>query len=41
MRLFAARHGESQWDVENKICGRTGLPQTITAFLEGKLFQMG
>ncbi|MGN0977507.1 MAG: histidine phosphatase family protein [Faecousia sp.] len=28
MRLFAARHGETQWNAENKICGRTDLPLT-------------
>lgn len=28
MRLFAARHGQTQWNVENKICGVTDLPLT-------------
>ena len=28
MRLYAARHGQTEWNVENKICGRTDLPLT-------------
>lgn len=28
MRLFAARHGETLWNVQNKVCGRTDLPLT-------------
>ena len=28
MRLFIARHGQTQWNVENKICGRTDVPLT-------------
>ena len=28
MRLFAARHGQTQWNVENRICGTTDLPLT-------------
>lgn len=28
MRIYAARHGETQWNVENKVCGRTDLPLT-------------
>jgi broad specificity phosphatase PhoE len=28
MRLYAARHGQTQWNVENKICGRTDVPLT-------------
>lgn len=28
MRLFAARHGQTQWNVDNKICGTTDLPLT-------------
>lgn len=26
MRLFVARHGESVWNAENNICGRTDIP---------------
>ena len=28
MRIFVARHGQTQWNAENKICGRTDLPLT-------------
>lgn len=28
MRIYAARHGETRWNVENKVCGRTDLPLT-------------
>lgn len=28
MRIYAARHGQTQWNLENKICGRTDLPLT-------------
>ena len=28
MRIYAARHGQTQWNAENRICGRTELPLT-------------
>lgn len=28
MRIFAARHGQTQWNRDNKVCGRTDLPLT-------------
>ena len=28
MHLYVARHGETLWNAENKICGRTDLPLT-------------
>ncbi len=28
MKLYTVRHGETQWNVENRICGRTDLPLT-------------
>lgn len=28
MKLYVARHGETTWNVENKICGRTDVPLT-------------
>ena len=28
MKVYAARHGETLWNVENKVCGRTDLPLT-------------
>lgn len=28
MKLYVARHGETQWNLEGKVCGRTDLPLT-------------
>lgn len=28
MKLYVARHGQTRWNAENKICGRTDLPLT-------------
>lgn len=28
MRLYVARHGQTQWNAENKVCGRTDQPLT-------------
>lgn len=28
MHLYVARHGQTQWNLENKVCGRTDLPLT-------------
>lgn len=28
MRLYVARHGETPWNVSNKVCGRTDVPLT-------------
>lgn len=28
MKLYVARHGQTQWNAENRICGRTDLPLT-------------
>ena len=28
MKLYVARHGQTQWNAENKVCGRTDLPLT-------------
>lgn len=28
MRIYVARHGQTQWNVEEKVCGRTDLPLT-------------
>lgn len=37
MRLFVARHGQTQWNVENKVCGRTDLPLTAEGKVQAKL----
>lgn len=45
MKLYVARHGETQWNKENKVCGLTDLPltekglqqaQTLARSLSGK-----
>lgn len=28
MKLYVARHGETEWNAQNKICGRTDIPLT-------------
>lgn len=28
MKLYVARHGQTQWNLEDKVCGRTDLPLT-------------
>lgn len=28
MKLYVARHGQTRWNAENKVCGRTDLPLT-------------
>ena len=36
MRIFAARHGETQWNAENKLCGRTDLPLTANGIEQAR-----
>ena len=36
MQLYAARHGQTQWNVENKICGRTDVPLTEVGMEQAK-----
>ena len=36
MRLFAARHGQTQWNVDNKICGTTDLPLTEEGWAQAR-----
>ena len=37
MKLYVARHGETQWNAENKICGRTDLPLTPKGMEQAQL----
>lgn len=36
MRIFVARHGETQWNHENKVCGRTDVPLTQVGFAQAE-----
>lgn len=36
MRLYVARHGETQWNVENKVCGSTDIPLTERGLEQAK-----
>ena len=37
MKIYAARHGQTQWNLENKICGRTDQPLTETGLVQAEL----
>ena len=37
MKLYIARHGETSWNAENKICGRTDIPLNSRGFEQAKL----
>lgn len=37
MKLYAARHGQTQWNVEDKVCGRTDLPLTEAGLEQARL----
>ena len=37
MRIYVARHGETQWNLENKVCGRTDLPLTERGFSQAEM----
>ena len=37
MKFYVARHGETAWNAENKICGRTDLPLTERGIQQAKL----
>ena len=36
MRIYVARHGQTQWNAENKICGRTDLPLTALGLAQAE-----
>ena len=36
MKLYAARHGETQWNAQNKVCGRIDLPLTEKGRTQGE-----
>ena len=37
MKLYVARHGETQWNIENKISGRTDIPLTAKGLQQAQL----
>ena len=37
MILYVARHGQTQWNSENKVCGRTDLPLTEVGFAQAEM----
>ena len=37
MMLYAARHGQTQWNLEDKVCGRTDLPLTEAGLEQAQL----
>ena len=36
MKLYVARHGETAWNAENKICGRTDIPLTAKGLAQAR-----
>ena len=36
MRLYVARHGQTAWNAENKICGTTDLPLDEVGFAQAE-----
>lgn len=37
MKIYAARHGQTQWNAENRTCGRTDLPLTELGHEQARL----
>ena len=36
MKIYMARHGQTQWNADNRICGRTDLPLTETGLMQAQ-----
>ena len=36
MKLYVARHGQTQWNAENKVCGRTDQPLTAAGIAQAE-----
>ena len=36
MKLFVARHGQTEWNVQNKVCGRTDIRLTEVGIEQAK-----
>ena len=37
MKLYIARHGQTLWNVENRVSGRTDIPLTEVGLAQAKL----
>ena len=37
MKVYVARHGQTQWNAENKVCGRTDQPLTEAGLAQAQL----
>lgn len=37
MKLYVARHGQTQWNAENKVCGRTDQPLTAVGISQAQV----
>ena len=37
MQIYVARHGQTQWNVDLKVCGRTDIPLTETGIQQAKV----
>ena len=37
MKIYVARHGQTQWNLENRICGRTDIPLTELGLEQARL----
>ena len=36
MKIYVVRHGQTQWNAENKVCGRTDLPLTAVGMTQAE-----
>ena len=37
MKIYVARHGQTQWNADNKVCGRTDIPLTELGLRQAQL----
>jgi len=37
MHIYVARHGQTEWNAQNKVCGRTDIPLTETGLRQAQL----
>ena len=41
MKLYVARHGQTEWNLMNKVCGRTDLPLTELGLKQAETLALG